>query len=766
MIQILGLREYSAGGKTRKTEKFFEKNWRAESVGDLLLNLDKYLEQIPENERYNLYYTAASCKEEKGRKLEKQNICPFDIDGIDVNRVHDYHKPVLQALGNLRHEDTGIVFSGNGLQYAVGMLDPITANTYFDKNRKFYKTIVDRVNKALKDNNLPGHADPSVFSPARLLRLPNTENRKPKGTTKAYVIQANLKLVDYILEDVAGFVASDGDHLSSWPTPDTNAVLEGCEFIKHCRDNQKTITEPQWYAMLSIVPRLENGREVSHKYSEGHPDYSHEETEDKIEQALESAGPRSCSSINALWDGCKNCKWHKKTTNPILIKSPQHIATKDNGFYNSRTDADGNVVRTKPAFEDMRRYFEQKHKYLTVGESNLTYVYEDHRWRVMHDTYIKGFAHKILNPPPKEPQRREFLNLIQCTNLKDPDWFTRNSTAKLNFKNGVLNMNNLEFSQHSELFGFKYVLDYSYDQDAKCPKWLKFIDDVTLGRQELKDVLQEYVGYCLSGEDPSFGQKAMILVGDGRNGKSVFLDTMKQLVGIDNYSNLNLEEIKNEANRYQMDGKLFNVAEETPINSLKDSTLFKTLVTGGDMIVKVLYKQPYKTKCMTKIIVSCNDLPSSFDSSYGLYRRMLLVPFDLQITDKLDKKNIRNELWTELPGIFNWAIEGYRRFKKQKSFSDSDVLKNQLRQYRIQSNSVLQWIHECLRFDDSVESYKSTTQMFSEYCGYCDMAKIRPMTKISFSKALKREKDIIERYVRRKDGNGYTGIRILDPSDF
>ena len=83
-IQILGLRDYEVHGKIKKKEDFFYKKWRAESVPDLFNRLDEYMKKIPQEERVNLYYTAASCVEDRGRRLERQEVIPFDVDDIDI----------------------------------------------------------------------------------------------------------------------------------------------------------------------------------------------------------------------------------------------------------------------------------------------------------------------------------------------------------------------------------------------------------------------------------------------------------------------------------------------------------------------------------------------------------------------------------------------------------------------------------------------------------------------------------------------------------
>jgi hypothetical protein len=88
------------------------------------------------------------------------------------------------------------------------------------------------------------------------------------------------------------------DDLGSSGTVDV--LLNRCAFIRHCRDDALTLTEPEWYAMISNVGRCANGPEAVHRLSAPYPGYSPQETEAKILHALQDTGPHSCAYIKAL----------------------------------------------------------------------------------------------------------------------------------------------------------------------------------------------------------------------------------------------------------------------------------------------------------------------------------------------------------------------------------------------------------------------------------------------------------------------------------
>lgn len=778
-VQILGLREYICPktGKPKKAERFFENKWRATSVKELFAELDNKLKEIPEDEHYNLYYTAASCKETKGRKLENQNIIPFDIDDIDETKIDQTVSCVLKELGVNFHE-VGVVFSGNGLQIIIGIKEPFTNEGYFDEHRAIYKAVCGKINQSLYLSGLSGHADTSVFSMGRLLRLPNTRNiKKNKGTKDATLIQHNIEYIDFDMYKVTNIPnVAEGEYihpkaLLKLPDPDTAGVLGGCDFLKHCIENQAAIDEPSWYAMLSIVGRLKDGSQLVHEFSKGHPDYSAEETDDKLRYALDAAGPRTCENISSLWDGCNTCENYGKCKSPIMLRTESFIKTLHTGFYEVAIGKDGNEKRGKPNYDDLAKHFSNTNPYTTMEQGNIVHAHDGKKWVDITRNRIHAFAEENFDPTPNNGMCMEFEAKLKRTNLRDPDWYQ--AEGFVNFENGVLNLEDMILRPSSQEYGFKYVLPFNYDPLASCPRFEKFLEEVTLGQEELSNVLVEFMGYALLGIDPAVGQKALILHGEGSNGKSVFIEILRQLAGKNNYSTLSMgNEINKLENRYQLSGKLFNVSEETPSGAMMDSSIFKALVSGGEVQARKLYCDSYSMKNYAKIIMACNTLPTINDLSHGMIRRLLIVPFDALFTEKNRDVHLIDKLRLELSGIFNLAVAGRDRFiKNNNQFSDGAQMKQVVEEYVEHNDSILTWmIENCGKHP---ELFATTTELFDDYAMYCDRSKIKPLNKIQFSKRVSKHlqisygKDCSVR--KRHEGGvkrGFSGIAINKEGNF
>lgn len=770
-VQILGLRTYTdRNGKEKKAERFFEKNWRTESVEFLFRNIEHIIPSIPEDERWNLYYTAASCKETKGRILEHQDVIPFDIDDIDITKLDEYIRIICGEL-ELNPKNTGIVFSGNGLQFIVGLEQAITDVGFFDRERHLYKAICGKINQALYMHGLEGKADTSVFSAARLLRLPMTLNRKPnKPEREARLLNNHIAPINFDLSEKTGLPkVVEGEHIhpkayTKLPEPDPKGVLQGCDFLKYCWENASTISEPQWYAMLSIVGRLPDGNNLCHEFSKPHEGYDYDDTEFKYKQALEASGPRTCDNIDSLWDGCRNCPNSGRCKSPIMLRSAEFIATKDTGFYEMAVDKNGMEKRGKPSYDDLVKYFSSINPYSTMEIANIVHIFDGKKWVDISRNKIHNFAEVNFEPTPNNQMCSEFESKLKRTNIQEQDWF--HVEGLVNFNNGVLDLETMDILEHDPRNGFKYVLPFDYDPTADCPRFKQFLSDVTLKRNDLAYVLMEFMGYSLAGVDPNLGQKALILHGDGSNGKSVFIEILRALAGQDNYCTLSMgNEINKLENRYQLSGKLFNVSEETPTGAMVESSVFKALVSGGEVQARKLYCDAFSMRNYAKIIMACNELPRTSDLSHGMLRRLLIIPFDATFTSKNRDIHIVEKLKEELSGIFNLAMEGYRRFIRLQGFTPSKVVETAVANYVEDNDSVQNFLSdECIMEPDEVIS---SAKLYANYKFYCEQACLNPLNMIKFGKRMKQillhtySEDRSDRYsIEGRRVRGYKGITV------
>jgi hypothetical protein len=166
---------------------------------------------------------------------------------------------------------------------------------------------------------------------ARVLRPAGTLNHKsgtPKPVTILYEDPVRYNPSDIAdaswlatIEDADTSSTNHGD----FPPARLEPIVDGCAWSRHCRDDAATLTEPEWYGMLSIIGRCEDGAQRAHEWSAPYPRYRQDETAEKLKHALTDAGPRTCSNIRYNLDAdsyCRDCQHWGKVKSPILLGMP------------------------------------------------------------------------------------------------------------------------------------------------------------------------------------------------------------------------------------------------------------------------------------------------------------------------------------------------------------------------------------------------------------------------------------------------------------
>ena len=724
MHQILGLRTRSAEGKERTFHTFFDKKWTVPSVKEILHNYELYLEKIPPEERFNLFFTAHHCVGMVARDWDGQDIIPFDIDNVPEEQSDLVADAVCYAIG-ADPKKVGAVRTGNGIQLVVEIERPIKTDSYFKVMRPAYNLLCTKIDKIIKEASLSGTADPAIFTSSRLLRFPGTINRKKKkGDKPAYVIRKNVEPHGWTLEAAVRIPGDTGSvpkmEYKSYPPADVTGVQEGCLFLKHAWARPDELSEEQWYAMIGILGHMPTGRKLAHDYSKRYSAYSEKETDAKLDHALAASGPRTCENINTLWPGCRDCPHFKtKLKSPICIQSDDYIATESTFLWHVDIGANGQEKR-RPAYEDIVKYWKKKKGPIVTGKGGILWSYdkEDNTWSEIEDMYVRSFIHNAMEPKPNTGIVEEALKKLKYDRVVGEEFFGL-ARGCVNLTNGVFDIGASELKPFSKDYGFKNNLGYAFDPDAKCPAFMKFLDDLFPKDKKAIEFIQEFMGYIVSG-DPCWLHKAAVFIGEGRNGKSTLNDVIRHIVGEKNVSSVTMKKLSDPTMFQLTSNALVNLADESSVDSIADSEVLKSAVSGGDVMVKKLYVQPFTVKNKAKFIFNCNSMPYSKDTSEGLYRRLVMISFDAEFDEKHGNVDvfILEKLLKELPGILNFAIGGYRRLKKEKRFTEPDSAIENMEIFKDAQNDVEDWFDERIILGEG--GFISSSDAYKSYIHYCD----------------------------------------------
>jgi len=239
----------------------------------------------------------------------------------------------------------------------------------------------------------------------------------------------------------------------------------------------------------------------------------------------------------------------------------------------------------------------------------------------------------------------------------------------LGVKNGVVNLRTGEFRQARKEDYLTKQAGTEYVAGGECPQWETFLRDIFNSDDSLISFVQTAIGYSLTGVTDE--QVLFFLHGTGRNGKSTTTETLQALIG--DYaqhapaalfvSSRHGGEPEKEIARLK--GARFVVGSEIEEGSKLAESLVKDL-TGEDTLTgRFLYGSPFDFKATHKLWFFGNHKPDVSGTDLGIWRRMRLVPFGVQIEESKIDRQLPIKLLVELPGILNWSIEGCLHWQKE-----------------------------------------------------------------------------------------------------
>lgn len=306
----------------------------------------------------------------------------------------------------------------------------------------------------------------------------------------------------------------------------------------------------------------------------------------------------------------------------------------------------------------------------------------------------------------------------------------------LNVHNGTIDLKTGQLMPHRRTDLLKRLADFDYNPQAECPTWLTFLNKVFHGDKDLIKFIQQAVGYSLTGLTNE--QCFFLLYGTGRNGKSTFLETIKQLLGsyakatsFNTFLEKQGDSVRNDL--AGLAGARFVAAKEAARGKRLDEQAIKEL-TGGDTIsARFLHKEYFEYQPQFKIWLAANHKPQIRGQDIGIWRRVRLIPFEVQIAENEIDYALGDKLKAELPGILAWAVRGCVTWKSGRLVSPAKVLAA-TEEYRTESDRLHDFLAEaCVK---GKKKQITLLKLFKGYEAWCRDNEERPIGKASLKAAL------------------------------
>ena len=361
--------------------------------------------------------------------------------------------------------------------------------------------------------------------------------------------------------------------------------------------------------------------------------------------------------------------------------------------------------------------------YHLAMNNGLVYVYNGQYWVAISESKLSAFLGVASQKMGVDMIESKFFRFREnlVNQFYSSAYFSKPETSQdkvlINLLNGTFEItSDKQALRHFESQDFlRYQLKFPYDINAKCPVFLKYLNQV-LPDQDLQNILAEYIGYVFIKNLKL--EKVLLLYGLGANGKSVFFEVVNAVLGKENVSNFSLVSLGSESYRSHLEEKLLNYGSE--IKGSLESDIFKQLASGEPIGAKRLYKDPFIMRDYAKLMFNANELPKDVEHNEAFFRRFLIIPFLVTIADEdrdpeLPKKIIANEL----SGVFNWVLDGLERVLENKGFSHSKASKDFLEKYKNESDTIALFLEDfgyqpC--YDGNGTPLSELYSTFKQYC--------------------------------------------------
>lgn len=249
-----------------------------------------------------------------------------------------------------------------------------------------------------------------------------------------------------------------------------------------------------------------------------------------------------------------------------------------------------------------------------------------------------------------------------------------------------------EMVPHDREFLISKMMLADYDLEAKSPQWLQFLETIQPDL-DVREFLQRWFGLSITGIKTE--QKLAFFHGSGRNGKSTMVDLIARIMS-EYATTIPIDTLTGSEQRKGSDAtpdlvripgsRLCRASEPEEGQKMKEA-LIKQLTGGEAIMIRRMQQEFVEIVPQFKLTISGNSRPEVHGSDDGIWRRILLVPFAVQIEESAIDENLSNKLWAERDGIFAWLVRGCLDYL-QNGLQVPDVVRNATAEYRADSDQM------------------------------------------------------------------------------
>jgi putative DNA primase/helicase len=499
--------------------------------------------------------------------------------------------------------------------------------------------------------------------------------------------------------------------------------------LNHVRDVARKLHATAANIKIVELPGLPQKGDISDWLDAGH-------TVDEL-QTLVDAAPMITAEDIAAWEAEKSANEKNEDDEPGRVKTLADAICSKESF---AQDAGGKLYR-----------------------------YDGGAYRPHADKYIKSMVKTMLTAwgDTKAWSTRLASEVVEFIRVDAQELPDRPRLDLINVKNGMVRVIDGVLLPHNPKYLSVVQLPDEYIPAATCPNIEAFVKSTFPA--DAHDLAWEIPGYLMTAR--TWLQKAILLLGEGCNGKSVWLSLLVRFLGRHNVAAIPLHKL--EIDKFSVSrlvGKLANICADLPSEHLAGTSTFKALTGGDTLNAEYKFKDSFDLEPFARLVFSANHPPRSADSSSAFFRRWIVIPFDHTFGPDeqipRDVLDARLQSPGELSGLLNKALEGLRRVEKQRRFSESPSIQEAWRDFHSTTDPLAVWLDRYTIDDPDAFITKKVLRV--AYNAAVEREGRPAMTDMAFSLAIQKLRPNIEKKQRTVAGKlqwCFVGIGMLHPAD-
>lgn len=382
----------------------------------------------------------------------------------------------------------------------------------------------------------------------------------------------------------------------------------------------------------------------------------------------------------------------------------------------------------------LAKYVRENLNYILVRDNGrqavLKYVYEDGYYKYYDDNMLMGVIKKYIVDYDEELVRIGVLNETMKLINTDLEYVKQDDLnadeSLICFRNGNLKVtaNELQMVEHSPeaLLTTQLPCDFT-NTETPTPVFDAYLDTLTDGREDVKQLLLQFIGVCISNVKGWRMKKALFLVGDGDTGKSQLKSLVERLLGKGNFISIDLKEIEARFGTGAIYLMRLAGCSDIGFMTVVELKTFKKITGGDSLFAEFKGQQPFEFVYGGLLWFCMNKLPKfGGDDGKWVYDRIMVVDCPNVIPKEQQDKRLLDKMYEEREGIVYKAIKALQKvIENGYRFDEPDSVSEARAKYQRENNTIISFFDECMceRENGKITDGCTTGKVYKVYKAWC-----------------------------------------------